>query len=184
MEKLERIVLHIPHASPVFPFGQSGWEEGIRREMGRCCFRVLYFRNRIALEFFHVLSDGGGAMAYLKTLTARYLSLRYGIDIPATDGVLDVQEPPAAEELEDSFQRYAAEHPIFCPETEAYRLPGKRELGRFNRLVTGVIPGDALPALAHRYGCTVTVLLAAIMAECVLTIQAGVCQPDFLISPF
>ena len=35
MEKLERIVLHIPHASPVFPFGLSGWEEGIRREMGR-----------------------------------------------------------------------------------------------------------------------------------------------------
>ena len=142
------------------------------KEMGRCCLRVLYYRNRIAVEFFHVLSDGGGAMVYLKTLTARYLSLRYGIDIPATDGVLDVQEPPAAEELEDSFQRYAAEHPIFCPETEAYRLPGKRELGRFNRLVTGVIPGDALPALAHRYGCTVTVLLAAVMAQCVLAIQA------------
>lgn len=35
MEKLERIVLHIPHASPVFPFGRSGWEEGIRREIGR-----------------------------------------------------------------------------------------------------------------------------------------------------
>ena len=48
-------------------------------EMGRCCLRVLYYRNRIAVEFFHVLSDGGGAMAYLKTLTARYLSLRYGI---------------------------------------------------------------------------------------------------------
>ena len=32
---LDRIVLHIPHASPVFPFGRSGWEEGIRREIGR-----------------------------------------------------------------------------------------------------------------------------------------------------
>ncbi len=142
------------------------------KEMGRCCLRVLYYRNRIAVEFFHVLSDGGGAMVYLKTLTARYLSLRYGVEVPATDGVLDVQEPPAPEELEDSFQRYAADHPAFCPETEAYRLPGKRELGRFNRLVTGVIPGDALHALAHRYGCTVTVFLAAVMAQCVLAIQA------------
>ena len=142
-----------------------------KKEMGRCCLRVFYFRNRIAVEFFHVLSDGGGAMVYLKTLTARYLSLRYGIEIPATDGVLDLREPPTAEELEDSFQRYAADHPAFCPEAEAYRLPGKRELGRFMRLITGVIPSEPLHTLAHEYGCTVTVLLAAVMAECVLAIQ-------------
>ena len=141
------------------------------KEMSRCCLRVLYYRNRIAVEFFHVLSDGGGAMTYLKTLTARYLSLRWGVDVPATDGVLDIHEPPAPEELEDSFQRYAADHPAYCPEAEAYRLPGKRELGRFMRLVTGVIPGDALHALAHRCGCTVTVLLAAVMAECVIALQ-------------
>lgn len=35
MERIERIVLHIPHASPVLPFGRSGWEEGIEREMVR-----------------------------------------------------------------------------------------------------------------------------------------------------
>lgn len=142
------------------------------REMSRCCLRVLYFRNRIAVEFFHVLADGGGAMIYLKTLTARYLTLRYGVTVPATDGVLDITEAPVPEELEDSFQRYAADHPAFCPEAEAYRLPGKRELGRFMRLVTGVIPAKKLRDLAHEYGCTVTVFLAAVMAECVLAIQA------------
>ena len=30
-----RIVLHIPHASPVFPFGQSNWEKGINLEVER-----------------------------------------------------------------------------------------------------------------------------------------------------
>lgn len=35
MERIERIVLHIPHASPVLPFGRSGWEEGIEREIAR-----------------------------------------------------------------------------------------------------------------------------------------------------
>lgn len=35
MERIERIVLHIPHASPVFPFGRSGWEEGIDAEVVR-----------------------------------------------------------------------------------------------------------------------------------------------------
>ena len=141
------------------------------KEMGRCCLRVFYYRNRIAVEYFHVLSDGGGAMVYLKTLIARYLTLRYGADIPSTDGVLDIHEPPAAEELEDSFQKHAADHAAYCPETEAYRLPGKRELGRFMRLVTGIIPGESLHALAHRYGCSVTVLLAAVMIQCVQAIQ-------------
>ncbi len=141
------------------------------REMGRCCLRVLYFRNRIAVEFFHVLADGGGAMVYLKTLAARYLTLRYGLDVPATDGVQDLSDAPDPGELEDSFQRCAADHPAFCPEAEAYRLPGKRELGRFLRLITGVVSADALHDLAHEYGCTVTVLLAAVMAECVLAIQ-------------
>lgn len=142
-----------------------------RREMSRCCLRIFYYRNRIAVEFFHVLSDGGGAVVYLKTLAARYLTLRYGVDIPATDGVLDIAEAPDPAELEDSFQQHAADHSAFCPETGAYRLPGKRELGRFLRLVTGVIPGDALRDLARAYGCTVTVLLAAVMAECILAMQ-------------
>lgn len=30
-----RIVLNIPHASPVFPFGRGGWEDGIQREVDR-----------------------------------------------------------------------------------------------------------------------------------------------------
>ena len=30
-----RIVLNIPHACPVFPFGTGGWEEGILKELGR-----------------------------------------------------------------------------------------------------------------------------------------------------
>ncbi len=143
-----------------------------RKEMGRCCLRILYFHNRIAVECFHVLSDGGGAMVYLKTLIARYLSLRYGVNISAADGVLNIAETPDPEELEDSFQKHAADHPAYCPEAEAYRLPGKRELGRFMRLITGAIPSESLRGLAHEYGCTVTVFLAAVMAECVLAMQA------------
>lgn len=49
----------------------------------RCCFRVLYHHNRIAVEFFHALTDGTGAMVYLKTLTARYITLKYHVAHPA-----------------------------------------------------------------------------------------------------
>ena len=142
-----------------------------KKEMRRCCLRVFYYRNRIAVEFFHVLSDGGGAMVYLKTLAARYLTLRYGADIPPEEGVLDMAAPPDLAELEDSFQRYAADHAAYCPEAEAYRLPGKRELGCFFPLITGLIPAETLHEKAKAYGCTVTVFLSAVMAESILAIQ-------------
>ena len=142
-----------------------------QREMRHCCLRVLYYRNRIAVEYFHVLSDGSGALVYLKTLIARYLSLRFGVSIPPTDGVLDIADSPSPDEMEDSFQRYTAEHPAFCPEAVAYRIPGKRELGCFMRLITGVIPAESLHVLAKTYGCSVTVLLTAVMVECVIGMQ-------------
>lgn len=50
--------------------------------------RVRHHDRRVALEVFHSVSDGSGAMVFLKTLLAQYLILR-GIAITPTDGVLD-----------------------------------------------------------------------------------------------
>ena len=73
----------------------------------RCAFRVLVYKNRLAVEFFHAVTDGTGGLIFLKTLTAEYLSQKYGIQIPAERGVLGRLEDPDPEELEDSFLRYA-----------------------------------------------------------------------------
>lgn len=35
MGKIERIILHIPHSSPVFPSGRAGWSPGIELEIAR-----------------------------------------------------------------------------------------------------------------------------------------------------
>ena len=43
------------------------------RELKRNCLRVLYYKNRIACEFFHSLTDGHGGSIFLASLTARYL---------------------------------------------------------------------------------------------------------------
>ena len=40
-------------------------------------FRVTYYRNRINLEVFHVLTDGMGAVTFLKELTYQYLRLAH-----------------------------------------------------------------------------------------------------------
>ena len=51
------------------------------KELHTCCLRVMYFRNRIAVEFFHSLTDGTGGMIYLKTLIARYLAGGWGVEL-------------------------------------------------------------------------------------------------------
>ena len=134
------------------------------KELRSCCLRVMYFQDRIAVEFFHSLTDGTGGMIYLKTLTARYLSLKYGLEIPAEEGVLDWREAPRAEELEDSFLRHSNGITLNDREPNALQLRGTYEPD-FLHLTTGVIPSDALVEAAHRHKATVTVFLAAVMAE-------------------
>ena len=41
-----------------------------RRETRRALLRVFYYVNRIAVEFHHSVTDGTGATAYMKNLTA------------------------------------------------------------------------------------------------------------------
>ena len=43
----------------------------------RLLFEVTYYRNRINLEVFHGLTDGTGAMQFLKELVRDYLILTY-----------------------------------------------------------------------------------------------------------
>ena len=44
-------------------------------ENNRFLFRIFYYRNRIALEAFHALTDGYGCAVFLNTLAAQYLRL-------------------------------------------------------------------------------------------------------------
>ena len=144
------------------------------KELHTCCLRVMYFRDRIAVEFFHSLTDGTGGMTYLKTLTARYLTLKYGVEIPPEEGVLDWQEAPKPEELEDSFVRNTNGVVLNDHEPDALRMTGTREYD-FLYLTTGVIPTEALLEAAHRYQSTITVFLAAVLEQSILEYQAERC---------
>ena len=141
-----------------------------KRETARCCLRVLYYKNRIAAEFFHSLTDGTGGIIYLKTLTACYLHLRYGLVIPEADGILDWTRPPLHEELEDSFLRCKGPRAVYDREEDAFRLKGT-PVHNFLYLTTGLIPTKALLEAAHSRGTTVTVFLAAVMAQAILELQ-------------
>ncbi len=68
-------------------------------------FKILYYKNRISGEFFHVLTDGTGGMVFMKTLVAEYLRL-LGKEITYTDEVLNPKDSPLDEELSNDFIKF------------------------------------------------------------------------------
>lgn len=138
----------------------------------KCGFRVLVYKDRIALEIFHALTDGTGGLIFLKTLLAEYLSRKHGISIPATDGVLGRLEEPSAEELEDSFLKNAGCVSASRRESNAYQLSGTREPDGFINLTTMMLDAEAVKLKAHEYSVSVTEFLCAAMMEAILRQQA------------
>ena len=138
----------------------------------QCAFRVLVYKNRVAVEFFHALTDGTGALVFVKTLLAEYLSEKYGLSVPAEKGVLGRLEEPAPEELEDSFARYAGDVTASRAESTAYHLSGTPERDGYKNLVTMMIPAEKLRACAKEHGVSVTELLCAAMMQAIGELQA------------
>ncbi|MBP3402188.1 MAG: hypothetical protein J6K85_03915 [Clostridia bacterium] len=140
-------------------------------EIRTCAFRVIVYHNRIAIEIFHALTDGTGALIFLKTLVAEYLEQKYGISIPNEDGILDRREPPLDEELEDSFIKYAGKVAASRKDTNAWQLPSEPTGDGFNSLTCFLLPVKETRELAHKYGVTLTVFLGAVTMQALLRLQ-------------
>ncbi len=68
-------------------------------------FRVLYYRNRIHLEVFHVLSDGTGALWFLETLLYNYTIRRYP-EVFQNKALNYPGKGSQKQQFDDSFARY------------------------------------------------------------------------------
>lgn len=138
---------------------------------GHFLFRVRYHHNRIALEIFHALTDGSGALTFLLTMTAEYLRLKYGVRVPAGGLILNVKEAPRPQEMEDSFFTYARGVGASRSEPSAYHMGGAPgDLLHLN-ITTGVMPSDQLLSTARRYGASATVFLASVLIQAICQIQ-------------
>ncbi|MBQ7307403.1 MAG: hypothetical protein IJW82_02640 [Clostridia bacterium] len=141
------------------------------KEMRKCAFRIIVYHNRIAVEFFHSLTDGTGALIFLKTLTAEYLEQKYNISIPCQDGVLDRNELPSTQELEDSFLKYAGKYTISRKATDAWRLSKEPQKNGFLNLTCFMLPVKETLNLAHEHNTTLTVFLSAVMMKALINLQ-------------
>ncbi len=140
-------------------------------EMRKCAFRVIVYKNRIAVEFFHSLTDGTGALVFLKNLTAEYIERKYGIKIPLENGILDRTEPPGEEELEDCFPKNAGTVPASRKDTDAWRMSGDTHRDGFLNLTCFKIPVKEALDVAHQYDSTLTVFMSAVMMMALNNLQ-------------
>jgi len=131
-------------------------------DLRSCAFRVLVYKNRIAVEFFHSLTDGNGGLVFLKSLVAEYLQERYAIDIPAENGVLNRLEPPSDEEITDYFPKIArGKLPKSRKDTNSYRIYGTEEKDSFLNNTTFIIDTEELLSRSRAMGVSLTAYLAA-----------------------
>ncbi len=119
-------------------------------------FRVNYYKNRINLEVYHALTDGTGALEFLKTIVHIYISKKYDIEEFNFDYDASINEKST-----DSFNKYYKFqlNKIEKP-NKVYQIKGEK-LNKI-RVINGCMNTKDLIDLAHKYNTTLTGLIVSI----------------------
>jgi len=124
-------------------------------------FRVTYYKKRINLEVFHVLTDGMGALNFLKELTYQYLRLAHpelqelvGGDALCSDTSLN---------REDSFlKNYKRSHQKGYKTEKAFLLKGEKFKSPEFGVIHGYLNIPQLKAVCRSKGVSINEYLIAV----------------------
>ena len=126
-------------------------------------FRVLYYKNKISVEFFHVLTDGNGGMVFLKALVIEYMRL-LGVKVNDLDPSLDTSKAPMIEEYSNEFSNIKTDDsPSGFSDKRAIQLNGKLSKNNPCRILHFKIPTDKLKEISKKRKCTITAYLLTLM---------------------
>ncbi|MBD5549604.1 MAG: alcohol acetyltransferase [Lachnospiraceae bacterium] len=141
------------------------------KENNRYLLRIYYYDCRISLEAHHSLGDGTGGMYVLQTITAEYLKL-LGSSISCGGFVLDIDEKPDPEELEDAYMRYSnARVRPPRPSEKTYRVRGTKEPFYTLNIINGILSASEVKKAAKKYQVTITEYLNAVLLYALLQKQ-------------
>lgn len=130
-------------------------------------FEVTWFKSRITVEMCHLMTDGTGAMHFLRTIVYYYLKDAYAEefdDMPMLDFDATIVEKES-----DAFSKYYDKRKgnnkpnLHCAYNMNFK---KREDGTLQAMDLIVSVQEVLEA-AHRYHTTMTVYLTAIFCEAI-----------------
>ena len=109
-----------------------------------------------------MLTDGTGGLCFLKTLAAEYLRIKYGTQIPRDNEILDCTLPPAADETEDAYLKYAKDVKRTRREPNAFYIKGTDEINGFINVTTGMMNSSDVIMRAKEKKVSLTEYLTAV----------------------
>lgn len=80
-------------------------------------FKITYYKNKINLDIFHVLTDGGGAKKFLKSIIYNYLSIKHKLEYNENQNNMSYQD--------QYLKNYDKSIKVKNNYKPAYQLPGK-----------------------------------------------------------
>ena len=142
-----------------------------KKELKTCAFRIIVYKNRIAIEMFHSLTDGTGGLIFLKSLVAEYLELKHQIEIPCEHGILSRKERPKHYETEDSFIKYSAPMKETRRDSNAWRIDGTPEEDGYLNVTNFQMSSEVIYKMAKAKNVSVNTFLTAIMLKAIYNLQ-------------
>ena len=132
-------------------------------------YRVVYHGCRINLEMFHVLTDGTGAMEFLKAIVTNYLKIRYAYD---DDLVLPVRASIRNKEA-DAFSKFYEKmkgkpHENKSAPKKAYHLQGERDENLQVHLLEGTVSTAEFLKEARAHHSTIAIFTTALYMEAII----------------
>lgn len=123
-------------------------------------FRMTYYKNRINLEVFHALTDGNGALSFLKEVTYQYLRYKYP-ELKAQ--AMDSLETGTSLDREDSYVKNYKRSAKKAYKTEkAVIVKGERlPVNQFG-IIHGYVSLPDIKRVAKNYGVTINQYLIGV----------------------
>ena len=130
-------------------------------------FELTYYRKRINLEIYHVLTDGMGASAFLKAIVFHYLMEKHS-DTLGAHIRLDDSDSPNDKKIVDAFDTYYStrkmqKNAVYAKSRRAYRSGGERFSESRLGIIEGHISAAALLKKSHELDATLSELLVSLL---------------------
>lgn len=124
-------------------------------------FRVTYYKKRINLEVFHVLTDGMGGVSFLKELTYQYLRIAHKKELGTQ--VKDELSSETSLSREDSYSKNYKKTAARGYKTEkAFKIKGEALGINMLGVIHGYLPIGQLKLAAKKYGLSLNEYLVSV----------------------
>jgi len=129
-------------------------------------FKVTYFEKRINLEVFHVITDGTGALKFLKALTYNYIKLAHHetlsekvLNLPIVDVISDVEDSYHKNYRKRTYPKYKTK--------KAYKLKGDKLPVFTMSVIHGSIKISPLLELCKQKNVSLTQYISTLIIWCI-----------------